>query len=265
LAALKIPGDPRQEPVDEAALVAKLEEAGKVNADIEKRRANRDRVEGEAKRLEEESVTCLKRVAELQHEIDALGKRSEEARKAAAARREALANAGDLPTPVETVGIREEIAKARENNRALVERANAIAARAALTEEATLLEEESDALTAAINKRNVEKVAAVAAAELPVEGLGFGDDEVLLNDLPFDQASDAEKLRTSVAIAAAMAPKLKVIRIRDGSLLDSSGVKALAEFAEKHGLQIWREVVSDGGATGIVIEDGALASTEVAA
>jgi DNA repair exonuclease SbcCD ATPase subunit len=265
LAALKIPGDPRQERIDEAELVAKLEQAGQVNADIEKRRANRERTETEAKRLEAESETCLKRVAELQREMEALGKRSEDARAAAAGLRKALANAGELPAQVDTAGIKEEIAKAREHNRALVERENAIKARATLTEEVKALEAESDALSAAINKRNVEKVAAVAAANLPVAGLAFGDDEVLLNDLPFDQASDAEKLRASVAIAAAMAPKLKVIRIRDGSLLDSDGVKALAEFAEKHGLQVWRECVADNATVGIVIEDGALARAEDAA
>lgn len=115
-------------------------------------------------------------------------------------------------------------------------------------------------------ERNEQKAAAIEAANLPVPGLAFGDGAVTLNGVPFEQASDAEKLRASVAIAATLAGKLKVIRIRDGSLLDDDGMRILADFGEQHGMQIWLEKVDSSGRVGFVIENGELvAPTEEAA
>ncbi len=67
-----------------------------------------------------------------------------------------------------------------------------------------------------------------------------------------------EQLRASVAIAAAMSPELRVIRIRDGSLLDDGGMKLLAAFAEERDFQIWIERVAGDGKVGFVLEDGHL-------
>jgi hypothetical protein len=73
---------------------------------------------------------------------------------------------------------------------------------------------------------------------MPVEGLGFADSEdgpfVTLGAEPFDQASQAQKIRVSVAIAAAMNPKLRVARILDGSLLDARSWAALEDYAATH-------------------------------
>ena len=43
---------------------------------------------------------------------------------------------------------------------------------------------------------------------------------VTYNNVPFDQCSSSEQLRVSLAMGLALNPKLKVILIRDGSLLD---------------------------------------------
>ncbi len=104
--------------------------------------------------------------------------------------------------------------------------------------------------------RNAAKAKAIAAAKMPVAGLEFGDGEILLGGLPFDQASDAERLRTSIAIAMAANPKLRVIRVRDGSLLDDQAMTLLGEMAEAADMQVWIECVGDAGKVGIVMEDG---------
>src|SRR5690606_15287184 len=103
-----------------------------------------------------------------------------------------------------------------------------------------------------------QKAKAIAAANLPVPGLSFDADAVTLNGVPFDQGSDAEQLRASVAIAAALNPKLRVIRIRDGSLLDEDGLQLVAELAEQQDMQVWIERVDASGKVGFVIDDGAL-------
>jgi hypothetical protein len=125
-------------------------------------------------------------------------------------------------------------------------------------------EQESAQLTQNIEARNKAKAEAIAAANMPVPGLGFGDGVVLLAGVPFEQASDAERLRASVAIAMAANPKLRVIRIRDGSLLDEDAMKLLAEMADKHDMQVWIERVDSSGAVGFVLEDGHVRQAEVA-
>lgn len=106
---------------------------------------------------------------------------------------------------------------------------------------------------------DAKKQEMLAAAKFPIDGLSFDDNGVLLNSIPFAQASAAEQLRTSVAIALAMNPKLKVVLIRDGSLLDSAGLKLIAEMAEAADAQVWCERVSDGAPVGVLIEDGCVA------
>lgn len=59
-----------------------------------------------------------------------------------------------------------------------------------------------------------------------------------------------------MAIALAANPKLPVVLIRDGSLLDEDGLRMVAEMAEARGAQVWLERVSNAGNVGVVIEDG---------
>jgi hypothetical protein len=69
---------------------------------------------------------------------------------------------------------------------------------------------------------------------------------VLLDGQPFEQASDAEQLRASIAIAMKMSPALRVIRVRDGSLLDADGMQLLARMADENDCQVWIErVIAD--------------------
>lgn len=108
----------------------------------------------------------------------------------------------------------------------------------------------------AMEAREQARLDAIGKAEMPIPGLSFGDGVVTFNGLPLNQASDAEQLMISTAIAAALNPKLRVIRIRDGSLLDDDAMVRLAAFAEERDMQIWIERVDGSGTVGIVMEDG---------
>lgn len=146
---------------------------------------------------------------------------------------------------------------------AAAETTNAKAVR--VEEKKRLLEEkaEAEALSTALTKKIKDIAAAsakaVANANLPVEGLALTDEAVLLNGQPFDQASDAEQLRASIAIAGAINPTLRVIRVRDGSLLDGDSWKLLADYAEKNDIQIWAEVVDSDRPSAVIIHDGRVA------
>ncbi|UUG70025.1 AAA-ATPase [Arthrobacter phage Zucker] len=125
----------------------------------------------------------------------------------------------------------------------------------------TLAERQAEAaeLTAKIEDIDKRKADGLAAAEFPVDGLGFDDSGVTYNGVPFKQASSAEQLRVSLAMAIALNPKLRVIRIADGSLLDSDNLALVESIARENDFQVWIEMVGDGNGRGIIIEDGQVA------
>lgn len=111
-------------------------------------------------------------------------------------------------------------------------------------------------LTERMTAREEQKAQALANAAMPVPGLSFTADDVLFNGIPLDQASSAEQLRVSCGIAMAANPKLRVLRIQDGSLLDEAGLELLASMAAEQDYQVWIERVESSGQVGIVIEGG---------
>lgn len=97
----------------------------------------------------------------------------------------------------------------------------------------------------------------ISGAEMPIKGLEFGDGEVLFNGIPFQQLSTSEQMRVSMAIAIALNPRVRVITIENGSLLDSDAMKQIIKIAEEKDLQIWLERVSDSpDGSSIFIEEG---------
>lgn len=117
-------------------------------------------------------------------------------------------------------------------------------------------EAESEGATEEIARIDAEKAAKLAEANVPVEGLSFDDEQVLLNGVPFSQASAAERIRTSVAIAVAQNPTLRVICVKDATLMDESNLALLRGLAEEHNFQLVLELVGERGGETVVIEDG---------
>ena len=96
----------------------------------------------------------------------------------------------------------------------------------------------------------------LSSAKFPIDGLSFNTEGVIYNNVPFDQASSAQKLQISLAVAMALNPTLRVIRIDDGSLLDSKHMAVIEEMAKEKDYQIWMECVDESGKVGVYIEDG---------
>jgi energy-coupling factor transporter ATP-binding protein EcfA2 len=253
-AGISVPANTPAELVDEAALVASLEEAGRTNADIESRRGRRLAAEYKAGQHRDEMAKHQSRAAELRKQADDEDRLALMDEGSAMEIEAKLSAAPPLPAAVDTSAIRANIEMARQTNRAVADAKR----KAEIETRAAALEGESKKLTKAMEKRETDKRAAIAAAKLPVAGIEFGDGTILMNGLPFDQASDAEKLRASVSIAMAMNPKLRVVRVRDGSLLDEDGLSLLAKMADEADCQVWLERVDSTGKVGFVLENGAL-------
>jgi hypothetical protein len=164
-----------------------------------------------------------------------------------------LQTAEPLPDKVDTAKLAAELANANAINA----EADKQECRDNLLAEAERYQAEAKALTEAMEAREEHKRAAIAAAKFPVPGLSLGDEEVLVDGVPFEQAAASQKIRTSVALAMAMNPNIRVIRIMEGSLLDEDALKIVADMAKDQDFQVWVETVSfDGTGPGVIIEDG---------
>jgi hypothetical protein len=155
-------------------------------------------------------------------------------------------------------GITEQIRTAESTNAAIRQAKE----RRLLEQKYQARADDAEQLTARIAEIDAEKQKALASAKFPVPGLSFSEDGITLNGIPLEQASAAEQLRVSLAMGLALNPKLKVVLIRDGSLLDENSMRLVGEMAEQTGAQVWVEQVGKGGAVGVVIEDGEASGPE---
>ena len=121
---------------------------------------------------------------------------------------------------------------------------------------------EYDALSAKIDQVDAQKTKLLEETKFPIDGLSVADDGgVMFNGLPFEQAASAEQLRVSVSIGLALNPKLRVLLIRDGSLLDEDSLTLLQTMADEAQAQIWIERVGTDGEVSVIIEDGMVRAT----
>lgn len=111
-------------------------------------------------------------------------------------------------------------------------------------------------LSTQITDKKATRVAMIEQAEMPIDGLSFDDKQVLFDGIPFDQLAASEQLRISMAMAMAMNPELRVIRIMNGALLDDESLEIVRQVAGDNDYQVWVEVVGDKGDAQVVIEDG---------
>lgn len=258
---IAVPADAPAERVDVTALMAEIAAAGEHNTTLEKRRAGREKAAQEAETLVVQAAEAEARAAELRRQADAEDSRAAESRAGAKAILEKLEAAEPLPAPIDTAELQRRIADAERVNAA----ADARKRKAEIVAEAEKLAAEADALTAAIEDRKTGVQEIIAASAMPVPGIEFGDGFILLNGHPLAQASHAEQLRASIAIAMAGNPKLKVMRITEGDKLDDRSMQIVAEMAEKHGFQVFMEMVRGAGPAAVVIEDGEVVSSALQA
>lgn len=183
------------------------------------------------------------RVAELEQQLEAL--RTELGR----------AEANGAAEPADESALRERLQGIDERN-ARIRANNAAREKSArIARHAEHYVELSDQ----IDEIDKTKAEALKRAAFPVPGLGFDADGVTFNGIPFSQASSAEQIRVSLAMAMASHPQLRVIRILDGSLLDDEAMALISDAAAEHDYQVWIERVANGDGVGFIIEDGALA------
>ena len=264
-------------PYDEisvGALVKKIRDAEAGNRERESERRNRERDEATVRSLRADAENAERQALidaeRARRESDDLHRRATAVLRAADDAAQAVRESVEkylieadqlvqkytaLP-PVEpdidTAPIQDQIARAERVNRDV----SAAETKRALMVSVAEHEQQAKALTASMDARRQKVADAIAAADVGIDGLSIEDGRVTLDGLPIDQASDAGRLRLSCAIAMRGDAKLRVLRVRDGSLLDADSLALLQKMAEAADYQVWIEMVDVTGKLGIVIEDG---------
>lgn len=189
-------------------------------------------------------------IAELQDEIEALAKD----KLAAQSRVIELTEA--LEAPIDTSGLVSEYDKISEINEAVAFKRGY----AETEKELTGSKGCADDLTTRIKEVDGQKHEAIKAANFPVEGIDFSDDGVLLNGLPFKQASQTEAIITSFAIGMALNPLAKFMIVYEASLMDEAHLLQLHKLAMEADVQVLAEYVTrskaDEDRCSIVFVDG---------
>jgi ABC-type cobalamin/Fe3+-siderophores transport system ATPase subunit len=248
LAALPFDPSAPKEKVSVATLVGLLDGIEATNLSNAQSRAAKARAVASVETTQRTVLAAEQMVAEAQRRLE----QATQAEKSAlhAADQAGMDCEGRIDS--DTTPIKQQIQQAGAVNEAVERNAR----NAALRKEVYYHETASQKLTAKIEAIDKAKADALAAAKFPLPELSFNENVVLLNKLPFAQASTAEQLRASVAVGMALNPTLRVVFIRDGSVIDDAGLALVAQLADENDYQVWLETVRSNDPTAVVIEDG---------
>lgn len=241
--AVVLPKGDKPDRVIVANVSAKLADAHAHNNQLRMRQDRRQKTAQEAERMRDQAERLRAEARALDTKADEIDAQ--------------IANAEALPAPIDTAPLVAAIGDAERISGiiALFENAEHYG------NEARRLKNQYDTLTAQIGALDQERIAAISGGQLPYAGLAFGEADVEIDGIPFDQVAFSAQIRASAAIAIALEPVLKVMLIREfGSLLDKNSVKLLVDIASANNFQVWMETVGEGGEGKILIEDGRVAS-----
>lgn len=255
-------------PIDTSEITKRLEGAANHNSIVAARRQEKARLEEKLATLKAQAGDLRTKAKALFAEAEGLDGMHLPIDEIALSGPSGIYEIGDVMTlsaaitvgdEIDTAAVVQELTKANETNRAI----QYAASYKVVEQELKDATEEWETLDKRIKDREKERKAAIARAKMPIDGLGIGNGEVLYKGLPFGQASNAEQIRVSMALAMASNPKLRVLRISDGSLLDSDSMELITTAAEEHGFQVWIERVDSTGKVGVVMEDGEASGEDV--
>ena len=124
-----------------------------------------------------------------------------------------------------------------------------------LNQECTDAYKDFEAASEVVKALDVQRKTLIASAKMPIPGLEVATDGVNFEGRPLSALSGAESLRVGLSMAMALNPKIKVIRMKDGALLDSENLKIIKEMATGKDYQIWIERVTDDKEIKVTIEE----------
>jgi DNA repair exonuclease SbcCD ATPase subunit len=256
---LKLMGEVKDDVPAEEISIAQLTEEFKTaqdkKAENDKKRLSLETKRGDAQALQQEIKNRAKTIDSMRANLKELDEAQIESHKAL----QVMVTEGQrLVKEVEGLqdpdvdAITKKMSGAEESNRMVRIKSK----RKEISDSLEIESKSYDIKTTEIEALDNKKSDALKSAKFPISGLSFNDDGVLYKDIPFSQCSAAERLKVSLSIAMAMNPKVRVIRITDGSLLDDSNLKVISDMAKEKDFQIWLETIHSDDPLRVIIEDG---------
>ena len=246
-------------PAEEVSIAALSQEARRLAQVRQDNRSTRQRAEERQRAMESEIRNVHAARVEFDRAQTRLSAALAEQETATAAYDVARRDADHVVDP-DPSGIEAQIATAEVTNVQIRQQQH----RRAIADELEAKQREVTALTAAIEEIDARKADLLATAQFPVPGLGFGDvggeHAVTFNGVPLADCAESEQMLIGMAIAMACNPTMRVILLREGSLLDAETLAAVERLAGERGYQVWTELVGAGDAGSFVIEDGGVIS-----
>lgn len=241
----KTHGDAPDAEVSVKDLSAELQRAQDAEIEFERKKADFKRAEG--------------RVAEHKATISRLEAQLAEARKSLPVLEAEAANAKEAAESVpefDVADIRARLGNAEAINAKVRDNRRAEELRDAWRK----VQDEYDGYTRRIEQIEAERRAKLEKAQFPYPGLGVSDSGVILDGVPFEQGSDAQKLLAAAAIflgiAKAEGRRIRNVSIRKGALMDRTSRQKLRELVTAAGGTSLIEVVDETPQTSIVMEAG---------
>lgn len=124
------------------------------------------------------------------------------------------------------------------------------------SEKARTLAVDAEAKSDRLKKIESEKKEVFSETPLPVKGLTFDENEILYKGLPFNenQHPSSTIIAVGIQIAMAMNPNLKLLIIKDGSLLDQKILNYILKLVDKKGYQVFVEMVDHTGEMDVTVD-----------
>lgn len=250
--AIQIPDNLPMEKRDEAKLLKELSEVGEYNARIEREKRQREEIVRRADETENGIAAKEERIKALLAQVKVMEAEAKEDKAIVAGTRKTIAKWEPLAAAKDPAHYTEAITQARILNAAIDKRGQ----RDELQKEIDAITKRVDTISDQLDELEAKQTKAIEEAKFPIPGLGFGNEEVIFEGLPFGQISNADQIRASVAIGMADNPELRVMQIKDGSLLDSASMKIVADMCVKEDFQLFCEIVDESGDVGVYLEEG---------
>ncbi|UCR89280.1 AAA family ATPase [Mycetocola spongiae] len=131
-------------------------------------------------------------------------------------------------------------------------------AKAAALAEAAAASEKVARIQAELDRIAKVKADGLAGAAFPA-GLSVDDDGITVDGVPFKQINSAKKVRVAFELVTLAQPDLRIVMIKDGSLLDSESLMEIEAVAIARGYLVLIEVVTEDDSAEFTVTEGVLA------
>lgn len=221
-------------PVSALELIEQQQDILAKNGENQKKRRRAAELESEKQRLRQQLDELEARYAQVCRDCETASRSAQEL------------------TDESTAALEESIRNIEELNRKI--RANLDRKKA--QEDADACAREYDTLSNRLSEVRMAKTDLLAHADLPLEGLGVENGELLYRGKSWDCMSGADQLRVATAIVKRLHPDCGFVLLDKLEQMDLDTLRDFGVWLEQEGLQAIATRVSTGGECSILLSDG---------